>query len=251
MRAAVGDELLKYWGFSYGTTLGATYGRMYPRQVGRLVLDGVVFAPEQYSSLFAHGLSAGASTQDVLEKGFLTLCSKAGPRLCPFSPSPSTSPQELSHLLRNLSISLLDSPLPLPLLTPPSILLPSDLTSAVFGSLYRPGSWAALALALNQTLEGDGHALKKIAGGVVDWDWSNATDLEKGEAKWGKGSGREMGASEGGMAVSCGDVVPFGGEDFEEGWEARWLEWEKDIVGRGTRPGGSGWFEVSDFLLFK
>jgi len=53
------------------------------------------------------------------------------------------------------------------------------------------------------------------------------------------------------MAVSCGDVVPFGGEDFEEGWEARWLEWEKDIVGRGTRPGGSGWFEVSDFLLFK
>lgn len=269
MRAAVGDTQLTYWGFSYGTTLGAvsrsspfrstrpglipsfplqTYARMFPHHVGRIVLDGVVFAPEQYSSLLAHGLSAGTSTQDVLETGFLTLCAKAGPVLCPFSPSSSTTPSELSSLLKTLSASLLETPLPIPTLFPPSLLLPSDLTRALFSSLYRPASWSALALALNQTLMGDGTALKKIAGGVIGWDWSNVTDLERGEAKWGKGSGREMGASEGGMAVSCGDVRPFGKEAFEEGWEAEWEGWEREIVSRGTRPGGSGWFEVSALL---
>ncbi|KAK3898175.1 TAP-like protein-domain-containing protein [Staphylotrichum tortipilum] len=39
-----GDGRLVYWGFSYGTYLGAVFARIFPGRVGRLVLDGVVDA---------------------------------------------------------------------------------------------------------------------------------------------------------------------------------------------------------------
>jgi pimeloyl-ACP methyl ester carboxylesterase len=39
---------LVYWGFSYGTVLGATFATMFPEHVGRMVLDGVVNSDEWY-----------------------------------------------------------------------------------------------------------------------------------------------------------------------------------------------------------
>ncbi|MGW4801545.1 alpha/beta hydrolase, partial [Nonomuraea sp. NPDC004297] len=39
LRAALGDEQLNYFGFSYGTHLGAVYATHYPKNVGRFVLD--------------------------------------------------------------------------------------------------------------------------------------------------------------------------------------------------------------------
>jgi len=40
LRAALGEETLDYFGFSYGTRLGATYAELFPAKVGRFVLDG-------------------------------------------------------------------------------------------------------------------------------------------------------------------------------------------------------------------
>ena len=42
MRAVLGDEQLNYLGYSYGTFLGATYAKLFPEKVGRLVLDGAI-----------------------------------------------------------------------------------------------------------------------------------------------------------------------------------------------------------------
>ncbi|CAM5333628.1 Alpha/beta hydrolase OS=Streptomyces tendae OX=1932 GN=GUR47_01200 PE=3 SV=1 [Streptomyces tendae] len=42
IRAALGSEKLNYFGYSYGTYLGAVYARLYPQRVRRLVLDSVV-----------------------------------------------------------------------------------------------------------------------------------------------------------------------------------------------------------------
>jgi pimeloyl-ACP methyl ester carboxylesterase len=42
MRGIVGDTQLYYLGKSYGTYLGATYAELFPKNVGRMVLDGAV-----------------------------------------------------------------------------------------------------------------------------------------------------------------------------------------------------------------
>ena len=42
LRAALGESRLTYLGASYGTKLGATYAELFPRRVGRMVLDGAV-----------------------------------------------------------------------------------------------------------------------------------------------------------------------------------------------------------------
>jgi len=42
LRGIVGDSELYYLGMSYGTFLGATYAELFPKNVGRLVLDGAI-----------------------------------------------------------------------------------------------------------------------------------------------------------------------------------------------------------------
>ena len=42
IRAALGQKQINYYGFSYGTYLGATYGTLFPKRVRRMILDGNV-----------------------------------------------------------------------------------------------------------------------------------------------------------------------------------------------------------------
>ena len=73
-------HLLNYWGFSYGTFIGETFGSLFPHRVGRVVLDGVL-DPEVYTS------SAGLGSVEFLDDVFSTYfvyCHAAGPRLCPY-----------------------------------------------------------------------------------------------------------------------------------------------------------------------
>ena len=42
LRAAMGESKLTYFGASYGTAIGATYADLFPKNVGRMVLDGAL-----------------------------------------------------------------------------------------------------------------------------------------------------------------------------------------------------------------
>lgn len=50
-RHLVNDKYLNYFGYSYGTSLGATYIGLFPNRVGRMVLDGVVDTQKTYADL--------------------------------------------------------------------------------------------------------------------------------------------------------------------------------------------------------
>ncbi|KAL2162519.1 hypothetical protein VTH06DRAFT_7433 [Thermothelomyces fergusii] len=65
---------LVYWGFSYGTYLGATFARMFPHRVGRMLLDGVVDAELYEEPVWRESL---ADADKVLD-GFFRYCAAAG-----------------------------------------------------------------------------------------------------------------------------------------------------------------------------
>jgi pimeloyl-ACP methyl ester carboxylesterase len=67
---------LVYWGFSYGTLLGATFAAMFPDRVGRVILDGVVDADYYVSPMWEESLLDA----DKVMTSFFHFCHKAGKR---------------------------------------------------------------------------------------------------------------------------------------------------------------------------
>ncbi|KAK5653310.1 hypothetical protein OQA88_9001 [Cercophora sp. LCS_1] len=77
--ALEGDGLLYYWGFSYGTTLGATVAAMFPDRVGGMVLDGVQNPGDYYYALA--DFEEWTDT-DLVFSHFFSSCIEAGKEKC-------------------------------------------------------------------------------------------------------------------------------------------------------------------------
>lgn len=45
------DGLIRYWGFSYGTLLGATVANIFPEKIHRVILDGNINPTDYYYGL--------------------------------------------------------------------------------------------------------------------------------------------------------------------------------------------------------
>jgi pimeloyl-ACP methyl ester carboxylesterase len=80
LRGIVGDSELYYYGASYGTLLGATYAELFPKNVGRMVLDGAVDPAESG----VETLMAQAKSFDVGLDAFAADCAR---RSCPLGSS--------------------------------------------------------------------------------------------------------------------------------------------------------------------
>lgn len=81
IRAALGDEKLTYYGFSYGTFIGATYADLFPASIRAMVLDGPVDPALDFSGFVT---SQSAASQAELDE-FLRGC--ANRNSCSFSPN--------------------------------------------------------------------------------------------------------------------------------------------------------------------
>lgn len=93
LRAVLGQKKLDYFGVSYGTKLGLEYAELFPKKVGRLVLDGVD-DPDLTGEQSLVQQSAGV--EDVLQR-YLASCLQ-DQSSCPFTGTVADADNQLTAL---------------------------------------------------------------------------------------------------------------------------------------------------------
>ncbi|KAF4574323.1 hypothetical protein EYR40_005957 [Pleurotus pulmonarius] len=155
MVEAHGEERLRYWGFSYGTVLGATFASLFPDRVERLVLDGVVDSENYFASRWSDDLDTDKTLQS-----FFDSCFEGGPELCPFYES---SPQAMARKLDELTRTIALRPVPVISNTSYGLVDYARLRSTIFNSLYAPyAEFPRLAQGLADLVRGNGTVLYQM-----------------------------------------------------------------------------------------
>ena len=131
LRAIVGDPQLNYFGYSYGTDIGARYADAFPDKVGRLVLDG---ATDPTTSTFEVVLAQSVGFENAL-RAYLAACPELGE--CPF---PNDVDESLL-LIRELFDRLNESPIEG---ADGRLFDGAVLDIAIATALYDEGSWSYL-----------------------------------------------------------------------------------------------------------
>jgi pimeloyl-ACP methyl ester carboxylesterase len=142
MREVLGDEAMHYFGISYGTELGGVYAHLFPKNVGRLVLDAVV---DPTADTFGHALNQTQGFQRALNN---------------YLKSTGQDPEEGTRKIADL-LDRLDAK-PLPTSSGRDLTETLALTGIVL-PLYSKESWPGLTTALESAEEGDGSALLALA----------------------------------------------------------------------------------------
>ncbi len=167
IRAALGEPELTGYLVSYGTGIGQTYASMFPDSVGRLILDGTEYVRD-HRELGGFGWTALDNVTDAWRDGFLGECLKAGPRHCALAkPQPALSPATVEVEL-TVRLAALDGRMqslvksltrrPVAGYTAgggPSLVTYSALVGAIYGAMYNPISWPALAQMLAELEAGN------------------------------------------------------------------------------------------------
>ena len=150
----MGEEKLKYWGFSYGTMLGGTFAALWPDKVERMVNDGNV----NYKEWMANNSTTFSSDSDKVMAGFYQYCHLAGPSGCAFYRStPEAIEERLDALLERLKRQPIVAPLTLRVADLPEVIYYSSVKQLVYASLYLPISmFPTLARILASLDKGDG-----------------------------------------------------------------------------------------------
>ncbi|KAI0444050.1 TAP-like protein-domain-containing protein [Xylaria telfairii] len=149
------DGLLRYWGFSYGTDLGATLAALFPERVEKLILDGV-FNPIQY--FYERADSEGFASADDTFSEFFRQCVST-PEVCNLA---GNRPNATAKELESATYDLIDELKYRPLAYDGLIIGYAELKSAIRFALYAPYTWlvldnildAFLAEPRNETLVG-------------------------------------------------------------------------------------------------
>ncbi|MER6413074.1 alpha/beta hydrolase [Streptomyces humidus] len=151
MRQVLGDRKMHYFGISYGTELGGVYAHLFPKHVGRLVLDAVV---DPSADAVGHAQNQARGFQRALDD-YLESTGE----------DPKKGSQEIADLLGRLDAE------PLPTSGGRKLTQTLALTGIVV-PLYSERSWPRLTSALAAAKDGDGTGLLALADGYNDRDSS-------------------------------------------------------------------------------
>ena len=150
LRAVLGDKKLNYLGYSYGTLLGATYADLYPKNTGRLVLDGAL---DPSTSSFDVSLTQAQGFESAL-RAFLADCFTRED--CPFNGSVDAAMSHIRELLDRLDESPIRN-------EDGRELGSSAMTVAIIAPLYSEDNWPILRQILTGVLHGDAGYAFQIA----------------------------------------------------------------------------------------
>lgn len=155
LRAVLGDAKLNYLGYSYGTLLGATYAGLYPKRVGRMVLDGAL---DPSSTSFDVNLGQSKGFEQELSS-YLTDC--LGRKGCPFSGSLDDALSTVSNLLASLDAS--------PIRNSDGRELGADtMVTAIIYPLYDASAWSTLDSLFKDVMHGSARVAFILADGYYD-----------------------------------------------------------------------------------
>jgi pimeloyl-ACP methyl ester carboxylesterase len=156
LRAALGEAKLNYFGFSYGTSIGALYADRFGSHVGRMVLDGAV---DPANSAFQESL-ANTKAFGAALKTYLAHCLRTSG--CPFAGD------DVDGAVTRIATMLVDlraSPLRA---TDGRAVNSVVLRTAIDAALYDEGSWTTLSQAIAALLRGRPDAVQALADSYVD-----------------------------------------------------------------------------------
>lgn len=150
IRAALGDRKLSWFGASYGTFLGATYAELFPRRVGRMVLDGAIdpsLSTEEMSLVQAEGFETAL-------RAYVGHCVDAGD--CFLGSSVDAGTKRIRQFLDDVEKDPLEG-------SSGRELAAGNAVLGIWAPLYSAGNWPALDSALKAAFEGSGGSLLALS----------------------------------------------------------------------------------------
>ncbi|MFD5076317.1 alpha/beta hydrolase [Streptomyces sp. NPDC058371] len=151
MRQVLGDQKMHYFGISYGTELGGVYAHLFPKNVGRVVLDAVV---DPSADTVGHAKNQTKGFQRALDDYLKST-----------GQDPKQGSQKIVDLLKRIDAK------PLPTSTGRKLTQTLALTGIVL-PLYSEQGWPTLTSALKTAENGDGSELLTLADGYNERDAS-------------------------------------------------------------------------------
>ncbi|MFG2284535.1 alpha/beta hydrolase [Streptomyces sp. NPDC048595] len=150
IRQVLGDAKLNYFGMSYGTELGGVYAHLFPKNVGRTVLDAVV---DPTKDPVQESLGQAKGFQLALDD-YLADCAKK-PGSCPY-PNPEEGRRRIAALLAKTEKR------PLPTQSGRK-LTQEQAVVGIVAMLYSKESWPSLTISLSDAEQGSGDNLLMMA----------------------------------------------------------------------------------------
>ena len=147
VRAALGDEQVNYLGYSYGTSIGQQYARLFPDRVRTMVLDGVV---DQTQTGLEAAVGQAGGFHTALD-AYLANCDATD---CGLQPS-------AGQAIDQVMAAAEQQPIPAPGADRPAT--PGVVNLALGQALYAEFLWPVLTRALDDGLDGDGTGLVDLA----------------------------------------------------------------------------------------
>ena len=155
LRRALGEDKITYFGYSYGTFLGATYASMFPHNYRRMVLDGPVDA-DSYINEPLDDLAEQSTGFERAIGHFFEACARDQAACRGFG---GTDPRDVYDALVDQANA---TPLPAAGADPRPV-DGDDVLAATAIAIYNKGSWPFLAQALADASHGDGSRVRFAA----------------------------------------------------------------------------------------